>query len=202
VKRLGVLALAAFALAGCGGANDSVNASAQLRCPSRAHAGWQKLANRINAPVFCPAWIPDPLDGVIGSKWNNINEVSRDRSYLMSWVWQETGPGAAGGEKHVNLRGYPGRTRIPRCVNADSKQRNLIPCFSDPGGKVRAGGLTATVFNVNQDADQWHVLYAWRYRGSLYTVSEHVAPPFGYSRVRQNLDRMLRNLVVVRPSRQ
>lgn len=203
VKRLGILALAAFVLAGCGASKDSaVNASTKLRCPPRAAAGWQKLANRIHAPVFCPAWIPDPLDGVIGSQWNNINEVSRDRSYLMSWVWQETGPGAAGGEKHVNLRGYPGRTRIPKCVDADSKQRKLIPCFADPGGTVRGGGLKATVFNVNQDADQWHVLYAWRFGGSLYTVSEHVAPPFGYSKVRQNLDRMLRNLVVVRPTQQ
>jgi hypothetical protein len=202
VKRLGALALAAFALAGCGGGSDSVNAAAKLRCPAKALAGWQRLADRIRAPVFCPAWTPDPLDGVIGSQWNNIKEVSRDRSYLMSWVWQETGPGAAGGEKHVNLRGYPGRTRIPKCVDADSKQRNLVPCFSDPAGTVRAGGLNATVFNVNQDADQWHVLYAWRYRGSLYTVSEHVAPPFGYRKVRQNLDRMLRNLVVVRPAQQ
>src|SRR5262245_15838965 len=143
VKRLGILVLAAFALAGCG-ANDSVNASAKMRCPAKALAGWQRLADRIHAPVFCPAWIPDPLDGVIGSQWNNIKEVSRDRSYLMSWVWQETGPGAGGGEKHVNLRVYPGRTRIPKCIDADSKQRNLIPCFSDPGGAVRAGGLTAT----------------------------------------------------------
>jgi len=144
--------------------------------------------------------MPDPLDGVIGSRWNNINEVSRDRSYLMSWVWQETGPGAAGGEKHVNLRGYPGRTAIPRCVDADSKQRRLIPCFSDRGGTVRAGGIVATVFNVNQDADQWHVLYAWRHDGSLYTVSEHVAPPFTYRKVRQTLDRILRGLVLVRPA--
>jgi hypothetical protein len=201
VKRAGVLVAASLALAGCG-ASDSVNASAQVRCPARALAGWQRLANRIDAPVFCPSWIPDPLDGVIGSKWNNINEVSRDRSYLESWVWQETGPGAAGGEKHVNLRGYPGRTRIPKCVDDNTKKRALIPCFSDPGGTVRAGGLKATVFNVNQDADQWHVLYAWRYGGGLYTVSEHVAPPFGYRKVRQNLDRMLRDLIVVRPVQQ
>ena len=199
VKRAGVLAAAALALAGCG-ASDSVNASAQVRCPPRALAGWQRLANRIDAPVFCPSWIPDPLDGVIGSRWNNINEVSRDRSYLESWVWQETGMGAAGGEKHVNLRGYPGRSRVPRCVNADSKTPKLIACFSDPGGQVRASGRTATVYNVNQDADQWHVLYAWHYAGGLYTVSEHVAPPFGYGKVRQNLDRMLRGLVVVRPT--
>jgi hypothetical protein len=199
VKRFGVLLAATLALAGCG-ARDSVNASAKVSCPARALAGWQRLANRIHAPVFCPSWIPDPLDGVIGSRWNNINEVSRDRSYLLSWVWQETGPGAAGGEKHVNLRGYPRRTRVPRCVDADSKQRALIPCFSDAAGKVRAGGLSATVYNVNQDADQWHVLYAWHYAGGLYTVSEHVAPPFGYGRVRQNLDRMLRGLVLIRPT--
>jgi len=199
MKRLGAVALLAFALAGCGG-SDSVKTSTPARCPGKATAGWQRLANRIDAPVFCPGWIPDPLDGVIGSRWNNINEVSRDRSYLESWVWQETGPGAGGGEKHVNLRGYPGRTRVPKCVNADSKKRELIPCFSDAAGTVRAGTLKATVYNVNQDADQWHVLYAWRYRGSLYTASEHVAPPFGYRKVRQNLDRMLRSLVVVRPA--
>jgi hypothetical protein len=192
------LLVASVALAGCG-ASDSVNASAQVRCPARALAGWQRLANRIDAPVFCPSWIPDPLDGVIGSQWNNINEVSRDRSYLESWVWQETGMGAAGGEKHVNLRGYPGRSRIPRCSNADTKTPKFIPCFADPGGQVRGGGLTATVYNVNQDADQWHILYAWHYAGGLYTVSEHVAPPFGYRKVRQNLDRMLSGMVAVRP---
>ena len=35
--------------------------------------------------------------------------------------------------------------------------------------------------------------------GSLYTVSEHVAPPFGYRKVRRNLDRILRNLVARAP---
>jgi hypothetical protein len=198
VTRVAALIVVTLALAGCG-ASDSVNASAQVRCPAKAMAGWQRLANRIHAPVFCPSWIPDPLDGMIGSQWNNINEVSRDRSYLESWVWQETGPGAAGGEKHVNLRGYPGRTRIPKCVDADSKQRTLIPCFSDPAGTVRAGGLSATVFNVNQDADQWHILLAWRHKGSLYSVSEHVIKPYTYRQVVTNLDRLLAGLVLVRP---
>ena len=206
VKHLGVLALAALALSACG---ESQNASrrepdhrsaAAAGCPAKARAGWQRLANRIGAAVYCPTWMPDPLDGVIGSRWNNINEVSRDRSYLMSWVWQETGLGAAGGEKHVNLRGYPGRTRIPKCVDADSKDRRPIPCFSDRGGSVGASGIRATVYNVNQDADQWHVLYAWRHDGALYTVSEHVAPPLSYRMVRRNLDRILSGLVLVQPS--
>jgi hypothetical protein len=206
VKRLGVLMTSLLVLAGCG--SDSMprrvsdRGNAPVACSSKRLAGWQRLANRISAPVYCPTWMPDPLDGVIGSRWNNIDEVSRDRSYLMSWVWQETGPGAAGGELHVNLRGYPGRTRIPKCENADSKRRELIPCFSDPAGTVRAPGLIATVFNVNQDADQWHALYAWRHEGSLYTVSEHVAPPLNYRKARRYLDRILRGLVLVPPTEQ
>ena len=201
MKRLALLALLALAAAGCasGKAEPTANSTAARACPKGALAGWHKLANRIDAPVYCPTWLPDPLDGVIGSRWNNIDEVSRDRSYLESWVWQETGPGAAGGELHVNLRGYPGRTGIPRCVNADSKKRELIPCFSDARGRVRINGITATVYTVNQDADQWHVLYAWRRGRSLYTVSEHVAPPVTYAKARRYLDRILRGLVLVRP---
>jgi hypothetical protein len=207
VQRLGVVLIALVLLAGCGSQASQPRrvadqGAAPARCPAKALVGWQRLANRIGTAIYCPTWLPDPLDGVIGSRWNNIDEVSRDRSYLMSWVWQETGPGAAGGELHVNLRGYPGRTRVPRCVNADSKARELIPCFSDAAGRVHAAGVTVTVYNVNQDADQWHVLYAWRHEGSLYTVSEHVAPPLGYRKVRRYLDRILRGLVVVQPTQQ
>src|SRR5881227_125441 len=199
MKRAAALLLVAVACAGCASSAARPKAAAPTKptCTPAQLAGWQKLAKRIHAPVYCPSWLPDPLDGVIGSRWNNIDAVSRDRSYLESWVWQETGMGAAGGEKHVNLRGYPGRRRVPHCVNADTKTPKFIPCFADPAGQVRAGGLTATVYNVNQDADQWHILYAWHYAGGLYTVSEHVAPPFGYRKVRQNLDRMLGGMVVV-----
>jgi hypothetical protein len=201
VKRLLALLLLAAVAAGCGGAQASQQGSdaAQAKqCPAKALAGWKKLARRIKAPVYCPRYMPDPLDGVIGGRWNNINAVSRDRSYLESWVWQETGLGTAGGELHVNLRGYPGRTKIPKCVDADTAKRTLIPCFADPRGTVAANGIKATVFTVNQDADQWHILYAWRHDGSLYTVSEHVAPPLNYAKVRVVLNRILRGLVLVR----
>ena len=201
MKALLLVALVAVLAAGCGGAKTSrqvANAAAGKQCSARATAGWKRLARRIHAPVYCPTYMPDPLDGVIRSRWNNINEVSRDRSYLESWVWQETGLGAAGGELHVNLRGYPGRTRIPKCIDDNTAKRAQVPCFADPNGTVRAGGINATVYTVNQDADQWHILYAWRHGGSLYTVSEHVAPPLNYAKVRQVLNRILRGLVLVR----
>ena len=124
--------------------------------------------------------------------------MSKDRSYLESWVWQETGAGAAGGELHVNLRGYPGMTVVPRCRNADTNQS--IPCFADARGTKRFGSIVATLYTVNQDADQWHVAYGWRYRGSFYTLSEHVAPPLSYAKVVRYLDRELRSLELINPS--
>ncbi|HEY2074250.1 MAG TPA: hypothetical protein VGG88_11800 [Gaiellaceae bacterium] len=54
---------------------------------------------------------------------------------------------------------------------------------------------------MNQGADQWHVLLAWRRGGSLYTVSQHVINPYdSATRVRQNLAHLLKSLVVVQPA--
>ena len=208
MKRLAAIGLlaAAVAASGCSGdraAQPAAKAASPPACKPAQVEGWRALARRIHAPVYCPAWMPDPLDGVIGSRWNNIDSVSPDRSYLESWVWQETGPGAAGGELHVNLRAYPGVTKIPTCedtqtVNGVTRHPNL-PCFADAHGRHRAGSILATEYTVNQGADQWHVLYAWRRNGSLYTLSEHVAPPLDYTKVVRNLNRMLRSLVLVRP---
>jgi hypothetical protein len=205
-----VLALAAVSgllASGCGGdsAKEAAAAPAKPTCPRAWHASWQRLSDRIDAPVYCPAWLPDPLTGQITGRWNNINSVDPDRSYLESFVWQETGAGAAGGELHVNLRGYPGKTRIPTCttvdVNGKIVTRGTTPCFADPHGTKRFGGIRATVYTVNQDADQWHVLYAWHFRGSLYALSEHVAAPLNYRKVVANLDRMMRSLQLVEPQR-
>ena len=198
-----LLGLCALLATGCGGGGAKKAAAAapvvapKPHCPDRA--GWQKLANRIKAPVYCPGWLPDPLVGQIGGTWNNIDSVSKDRSYLESFVWQETGGGAAGGELHVNLRGYPGRTTIPGCTSGD-KDTVVVPCFAGAHGTFTVNGITATEYTVNQDADLWHVALVWRYRGGLYTLSEHVAPPLTFDHVVQYLRRELSNLVVVAPA--
>jgi hypothetical protein len=178
-------------------AAPAVSPAAKVVCSNRT--AWQKLANRVQAPVYCPGWLPDPLIGAIGNRWNNIDSVSSDRSYLESFVWQETGGGAAGGELHVNLRGYPARTKIPTCRTGGSESTN-VPCFADPHGTVSEGGITATLYTVNQDADEWHLLLAWRRFGNLYTLSEHVAPPLTYNHVVRYLHQELRSLVLVHPT--
>jgi hypothetical protein len=41
-------------------------------CPSAWTHGWQKLANRVDAPVYCPTWMPNPLDARIGGQYQDI----------------------------------------------------------------------------------------------------------------------------------
>jgi hypothetical protein len=177
------------------------SAAAPKTCPAAWAAGWQKLANKIQAPVYCPSWMPNPLDAKIGGQYIDINSIGKDRSYLISFL--EHGD-VGSGDVHVNFRGYPGRTTIPTCTtiipNGKKTIRGKTACFSGVNGTTRANGITATIYTVNQDADQWHILLAWHHRGSLYTVSEHVIKPYlSASLVMKNLDRLLAGLVLVRP---
>ncbi len=188
-------AILLFALAACGGGSETRTQAEAPRptCPRAWRETWQRLARQVAAPVYCPSWLPDPLTGEIGGPWNNIHSVDRDRSYLMGFTWYEV----QSGEIHVNLRGYPGRTAVPRCHEG----RQVVACFADSGGRKRIGAYDVTVYTSNHGADSWHVLYAWKHRGSLYTLSEHVAPPYTYGRVIQNMNRMLRGLERIDPKR-
>jgi len=205
-------AVLAILASGCGDTASSSKAAPRKLSAEQAHVcpaawkpGWQKLANRIHAAVYCPSWVPSPLTGQIagqvsfGGSGGYSLSVSPDRSYLASLAWAEP----QSGEVHVNLRGYPGRAKVPTCIyedyNAGKLYKKPVPCFADARGSVSERGIKATVYTVNQDADLWHVLYAWHFRGGLYTVSEHVAQPLTYQKVVANLHRMLRGLVVVEP---
>ena len=141
--------------------------------------------------------MPNPLTGEIGGEWDNGVSVKRDRSYLVSFLWHE----ASSGDVHVNFRGYPGRTSIPTCSSteggAGKVRRKRISCFSDSHGVRRVGPLAVTVYTVNQGVDQWHVLYAWRKDGTLYTASQHVTKPLTYRQVVRSLDRVVRGLSIV-----
>ncbi len=202
-----IAAVLALVAAGCGGSNSKPSEDAVApppTCPTAARVSWQKLANEIRAPVYCPSWLPQPLVGRwTGSPFNG-HEVDSDRSYLVKFLWFDSGLPGGISEVHVNLRGYPGNPRIPTCdntlsVNGKTLQRPS-PCFSDPKpGKTRFGKIVATLYTANQGADQWHLLYAWHRNGSLYSLSEHVAAPYTYKQVVANLDRMMRRLVLVEP---
>ncbi len=65
---------------------------------------------------------------------------------------------------------------------------------------MSANGIHATVYQVNQGADQWHIALAWHYNRSLYIVSEHVRPVRFTTQIRRNLGRLLTALVLVKPA--
>jgi hypothetical protein len=194
-----LLGMCAVLASGCGETKKAAAApAAKPHCAFPQ--GWQKLANKVGAPVYCPGWLPDPLTSQIDGRWSNGNSVSADRSYLESFVWQETGAGAAGGELHVVLRGYPGVTKIPTCRTGGVDSKN-VPCFADARGTVTAGGITARLYTVNQDMDAWHALLLWRHGGTLYTLSEHVAPPLTFNKTVSYLKRELGSLVLIEPTK-
>jgi len=204
VVVLGGLVLLASACGGSGtprrGASAEEVAARASHCAGAVRASWQQVANRIHAPVFCPSWLPDPFTGKLhDGRWNTIYSIAMDRSYLMGFIWLEAGSG----ELHVNIRGYPGRRKVPTCIDTEitggKTTKKKVPCFDDRQGTKRIGGRTVTIYTRNQDADLWHVLYAWHYHGSLYTISQHVTAPLTYAKVVQSLNRIVRGLDVIQP---
>jgi hypothetical protein len=204
IRKARLLAAASLALlaAGCAGGGDDEETPSRAAslasqsadapaCPGTWKAGWQELANRIDAAVYCPSWMPDPLTGELGGESHGVESVKHDGSYLQSFIYFERGIG----EVHVNLRAYPGRTDIPSC---DGR-----PCFSDLNGRKRIAGLDIDVYTANKGVDLWHVLYAWERDGSLYTISQHVVPDLGqtYGQVVKNLDRMVRSFDLIEPKK-
>ena len=194
-----LVVLVALAASACGGDETSAPQPIGGRqgnepvstpvCPPEWRPGWQRLADRIQTAVYCPSWLPEPLTGELKGRWHAMDSVLKDRSYLMGFLWYESNAA----EVHVNFRAYPGETSIPTC---DGR-----PCFSDPGEQKQIAGLDLQVFNVNRGADTWHVLYAWKSGGTLYSVSQHVVPHLGlsYGLVTANLDRIVRGLVRIEP---
>src|SRR5918994_400139 len=174
VRSLVILPVLVLVLSGCSGedkAESAVAAKERAGCPNAVKPEWQRLANRVKAPVYCPSWMPSPLDADIGGQWNSGGAlVDKDRSYLVGFLWHEAGSG----DVHVNFRGYPGQTAMPRCI----ERRRPIPCFSDARGTKRIGDKKVT----------------------MYTVSEHVAPPLTFRRVVANLERLVRGLELLRPA--
>ena len=144
MKATIVAALAAFALAALAPAASGGAASG---CPAAWAAGWQKLADKLQAPVYCPRWMPNPLDAKIGGDYQDIYSVGKDRSYLVSFLAHGDLPLPAlalvvsGG--HTSLYEVPeegehrllGRTRDDAAGEAFDKVAKLLG-LGYPGGPV------------------------------------------------------------------
>src|SRR5256885_2270610 len=121
----------ALAVLTAGGAGATTAGS----CPAAWTNGWQRLADRIHAPVYCPTWMPNPLDAKIGGDYTDIYSVSRDRSYLVSFL-EHGDAGRAGAPPRATLSGGPRprpparggrlRARRPAAAGAAATRRGTI----------------------------------------------------------------------------
>ena len=171
----------------------------------RGAAGWQRLAKQDRRAGLLPVVAAAAARPGRSAARARRQYVEPDRSYLVAFFWLETTP-TGGEEVHVNLRGYPGQDDDPDLRgHADGRRQDVAPedarASTTRAVTSASGRRRRRVYTANQGADQWHVLYAWRHRGSLYTVSEHVAPPFSYPQVVANLNRMMRGLVLAEAAR-
>src|SRR5207302_7688393 len=60
VQRVVPLAVLVLIVAACGSTKHRAADAAATKptCPAAWRPGWQKLANRAQAPVYCPSWMP------------------------------------------------------------------------------------------------------------------------------------------------
>jgi len=68
----GLVALALGVLA------QSAAGAPKASCPANWAKGWQRLADKVAAPVYCPAWMPNPLDAHIGGQYQDIYSIGKD----------------------------------------------------------------------------------------------------------------------------
>ena len=60
----------ALVASGCSGNESKPAAAAATKlasCQQSWKAGWQRLANRLHETVYCPTWMPSPIDAKIGA---------------------------------------------------------------------------------------------------------------------------------------
>lgn len=185
-----LLALAAVLGAGCGssGAGPASSSQAPLRCPATWAAGWQRWADRVGDTVYCPTWMPSPIDAVIGGQWNTAQVPQRQ--WQLGFAWLEQGQLV-----HVIFEGYPPGTFPPRCEGG-------VPCFDgrEPGTE-RIGRWTVAWYLRNHASHTGHVAAVFRAGTDTEVVSIHVADPVTTRAIaKADLRHIIRGLVPVHPS--
>jgi hypothetical protein len=156
-------------------------------CPAEWRAEWQGLADRIDAPVYCPGWLPAAL----ASEAHHAS-VDADGSYQAGFH----DPEVRFGDIHVVVARYPG-TEFPRCT--DLETRKVVPCANKPTVRKRLAGLSVTLYERTWGHEANHLLYAWTYQGSLYTASIHRDRTVTRAIVLRHLERVVRNLERIDP---
>ena len=101
------------------------------RAPSAWAASWQTWADRVGMTIYCPGWLPSPIDGVIHGQWNTARVP--DRQWQLGYAWLESGRarphrlrGLSAGDVPADLRGHA-VLRRPRAGDRERRRPATSP---------------------------------------------------------------------------
>ena len=149
---------------GSGSAQSGSNPPSAQGCSKVWAAGWQTWANRVGMPIWCPGWVPDPIDAIIHGQWNTARVAQHQ--WQLGYAWLEIGQLV-----HVIFEGYPPGTFPPTC-------EGNIPCFGgeEPKSETIAGHVVHW-YDHNHASHSGHIAAVFTWHGDTYVVSIHVASP-------------------------
>jgi hypothetical protein len=136
--------------------------------------------------IYCPGWLPSPIDGVIHGQWNTARVP--DKQWQLGYAWLEQGELV-----HVVFEGYPPGTFPPSCEGT--------PCFGGREPRVEpVGGRGVTWYDHNLASHTGHIAAIFHAGGNVYVISIHVASPVSTPAVaKSDLRHIIRSLAPVRP---
>jgi len=150
---------------GSGSSNSGSKAAvATTGCSKTWAGGWQRWTNKVGMPVWCPGWMPSPIDAIIHGQWNTARV--EQHQWQLGYAWLEEGQLV-----HVIFEGYPRGTFPPTCEGG-------VPCFGGEEAQSETiGGHVVHWFDHNQASHSGHVAAVFASGGNTYVVSIHVASP-------------------------
>jgi len=184
-----LLVAVAVISAGCGsGSSDSgSNPTVASGCSKTWKAGWQKWTDKVRMPVWCPGWMPSPIDAIIHGQWNSARV--EQHQWQLGYAWLEEGQLV-----HVIFEGYPQGTFPPRCEG--------VACFGgeEPAAEQIAGHVVH-FYDKNHASHSGHIAAIFRSGPDTYVVSIHVASPVSTKAVaKRDLRHIISSMSELKPT--
>ena len=191
---IGVLALLVVPvgfLPGCSDGNPAGGsagspAAAAASCPKQWAADWQDWADKVGMTVWCPTWLPSPIDGRIGPQNEYNTARSPGRHWQLGYVWRDED---FSGLVHVVFEGMPESMWPPRCAG--------MMCFAGPAGSSTVAGHKVRWYDHNMGSSSGHVAAVFHDDGNAYIVSMHVFGTVDKQQTQEMVRKIVAGLVAV-----
>ena len=189
VALVAATVLIGAAFIGASGSGSGSERRSEKGCPDAYKGEWQELANRLEAPVYCPGWVPAGLPITA-----HHASIGADGSYQVGFH----DPEVRFGDIHAVVARYPDGS-FPRCTDLETGKK--APCATEPTKRKHVEWLgDVTLYEQTWGHEANHFLYAWKDGRSLYTVSVHKDRTLTREHQLRQLERVLASLERIEPN--